>query len=144
MYEEMYLELCDNGRIKNTKHVRLINLLGVYLRDILKRSDHDLREYLSLVNTSLITSKIRNIEQLYKNNKHFIKQWAEIAEQRMDLLYRYLQNEISSVQFKEIKHLSNEDQLITIRKIYGSFGDLLFYWPEIYACVETQKWTLIN
>jgi hypothetical protein len=118
--------------------------LGIYLKDISKRSDDSLNEYLRFINTNLITSKINNTEQLYKNYKHINKQWAEIMEQRMETLYKYLQDGISSVQFKEVADLSGENQLLTIREVYGNFGDLLFYWPDIYACVEKEKESLIN
>jgi len=118
--------------------------LGVYLRDISKRSDNSLTEYLRLINTSLITSKINNEEHLYKKYKHINKHWAEIVEQRMETLYTCLQGEISSIQFKEIEDLSNENQLLKIRDIYGNFGNLLFYWPDIYACVEKEKESSIN
>ena len=118
--------------------------LGVYLRDISKRSDNSLNEYLSLINTSLITSKINNTEQLYKKHKHINNQWSEIMEQRMETLYTCLQGEISSIQFREVEGLSYENQLLTVRNVYGNFGDLLFYWPDIYVCVETYKKALID
>ena len=118
--------------------------LGIYLKDISKRSDDCLNEYLRFINTSSITSKINNTEQLYKKYKHINKQWAEIMEQRMETLYKCLQDGISPVQFKEVADLSGENQLLTIREVYGNFGDLLFYWPDIYACVEKEKESLIN
>jgi len=118
--------------------------LGVYLKDISKRSDDSLNEYLRLINTSFTTSKINNEEHLYKKYKHINKQWAEIMEQRMETLYKCLQDGISPVQFKEVADLSDENQLLTIKEVYGNFGDLLFYWPDIYACVEKEKESLIN
>lgn len=118
--------------------------LGGYLRDISKRSDDNLKEYLGLINTSLITSKLNSLEPLYKEYKHLNKRWSEIVEQRIETLYKSLQNGLSSIKFKEIEHLPYEDQLHTIRKIYGNFGDLLYYWPEIYACVATHKKTLMR
>lgn len=118
--------------------------LGVYLKDISKRSDDSINEYLRLINTSFTTSKINNEEHLYKKYKHINKQWAEIMEQRMETLYKCLQDGISPVQFKEVADLSDENQLLTIKEVYGNFGDLLFYWPDIYACVEKEKESLIN
>ena len=118
--------------------------LGIYLRDISKRPDKDLIEYLGLVNTRLITSKINSAEQLYKKHKHMNNQWAEIVEQSLDVHYKCLRNGTSSVQFKEIADLPHENQLLTIRKVYGNFGDLLHYWPEIYAFVQKHKKILID
>ena len=118
--------------------------LGTYLRDISKRPDNSLKEYLGLINTSLITNKINGIESLYKEHKHINRQWAELVEQRMEILYKCFQNGISSIQFKEIEDLSYENQLLKIRKVYENFGDLLFYWPDIYACVCIHKKELIN
>ncbi len=118
--------------------------LGTYLIDISKRSDDNLKEYLGLINTSLITSKLNRMEPLYKEYKHLNKRWSEIVEQRIETLYKCLQNGLSSIKFKEIEGLPYEDQLHTIRKVYGNFGDLLYYWPEIYACVATHKKTLMR
>lgn len=121
-----------------------LRALGVYLRDISQRSDNDLNEYLRLANSSLITNNINKVAQLYNKYKHLNKQWAEIMEQRMETLYNGLQNENSIIQFKEIKDFSNEYQSSTIRRVYENFGNLLFYWPDIYACVKTHKESLLN
>jgi len=79
------------------------------------------------------------MEPLYKEYKHINKQWAEIMEQRIETLYKYIQDDSSSVQFKEVAGLTYKNQLQVIRNIYGNFGELLFYWPEIYNCIETKK-----
>jgi hypothetical protein len=118
--------------------------LGIYLRDISKRTDDNLKEYLGLINTHLITSDINRMEPLYKEYKNINKQWAEFVEQRIETLYKCLQNGKFAFQFKEIADLPNENQLLTIRRVYENFGDLLYYWPEIYACVETHRKILIN
>jgi len=121
-----------------------LRALGVYLRDISQRPDNNLNEYLKLANSSLITNNINKVAQLYDKYKHLNKQWAEIMEQRMETLYNGLQNENSIIQFKELKDFSHEYQLLTIRRIYENFGNLLFYWPDIYACVSMHKNALIN
>ncbi len=55
-----------------------------------------------------------------------------------------LQDIIPTFRFKEVADLSEENQLLIIRNVYRDFGDLLYYWPEIYACVEAYKKILIN
>lgn len=116
-----------------------LRALGVYLRDISQRSDNDLNEYLRLANYSFIANNINKVAQLHNKYKHINKQWAEIMEQRIEILYNSLRNENSIIQFKEIKDFSFEYQSHTIRRVYGNFGDLLYYWPDIYACVEKTR-----
>ncbi|MCG6188130.1 hypothetical protein [Maribellus maritimus] len=118
--------------------------LGVYLSDISKRSDNSLNEYFKLVNTNIIISKINHTEELYKKHKHINKQWAAFVEQRIETLYNCLQGKNLSVQFKETENLSSEKQLLMIRNVYGNFGDLIYYWLDIYTCVETHKKILID
>jgi|GEM_PF-3448310 len=134
----------DEFNNKAVSTVEGLKSLGSYLIDISKRSDHSLNEYFNLITTSIITGKIYNTEQLYKKYKHINRKWAEIIEQRMETLYSYLKSDTSLFQFKEVADLSNENQLLTIRKVYSNFGNLLYYWPNIYNCVETQKRKLID
>jgi len=129
----------DNFNNNAVSRVERLRSLGVYLRDISKRSDDSLKEYLVSINTTLINNKINRMEPLYKEYKHINKQWAEIMEQRIETLYKYIQDDSSSVQFKEVAGLTYKNQLQVIRNIYGNFGELLFYWPEIYNCIETKK-----
>lgn len=118
--------------------------LGSYLRDIAKRPNNNMNEYLRLIHTEQIRNKINNIESLLREYSHINKQWSEIVEQRLEVLYTNLQNGKSSIQFKEIEGLSEQDQLCIIRKVFRNFGDLLHFWPDIYTCVETHQKTFIQ
>ena len=53
-----------------------------------------------IINTLLLNAGFI-VGQLYKKHKHLNKQWAEIMEQRMETLYRFLQNADLSVQYKK-------------------------------------------
>jgi hypothetical protein len=134
----------DEFNNKVVSAVEGLKSLGAYLIDISKRQDFSLSEYLKLISVSLITGKIYNTEQLYKKHYHINKQWAEIMEQRMEILYNYIQDDTSKVLYKEVADLTYENQLQVIRKVYRNFGELLFYWPEIYNCVQSYKKQLIN
>ena len=113
--------------------------LGIYLREISEKSNEGLRQYLNFANTNMKSAMICRLELLLKHHGYINKKWASIAEQRIETLYKSIQNQGLWVQFKEITHLPNQEQIEVIRRVYGNFGDLLFYWPEIYECASGNK-----
>jgi hypothetical protein len=133
----------DEFSNKSTTVEEGLKSLGVYLRDISKRSDDELKKYFSVINTKFIITEINNLEYLYKQYKHINKQWAEFVQQRIEKLYRCLKID-SSIQFKDFIELSSESQLLLIRRIYANFGQLLYYWPEIYEHLASHKSELIK
>jgi hypothetical protein len=118
--------------------------MGAYLRDISKRSDSGLKEYFSLIDIRMKTDMICRLGFLLKHHKQINKKWSETVEKRMNKLNGYIQDHKLSTQFKEIVHLTQDDQLVVIRKVYESFGDLLFYWPEMYDCASRNKDLLVR
>jgi hypothetical protein len=113
--------------------------LGIYIRDISEKSSDDLNQYFVLMNTKLITNNICYLEYIHKQNKHINKEWSQITERRIEVLNKWLKDRNLSIIFKEPTDLSCENQLLLVKEVYRNFGNLLYYWPDIYNCVKKYK-----
>jgi hypothetical protein len=113
--------------------------LGIYIREISEQTNAGLARYFRIVDTQMKTNMLGSLQYLLNRHGEINKDWAKILEKRLTLVSEYLRNQNSLPQFNEIPHLQQDEQLAFLKNLFRNFGDLLFYWPEIYKTVAASK-----
>jgi hypothetical protein len=110
-----------------------LRLLGVFLRNLSERSDASLNEYFVYLNAQIKSNMLSHIDHLYQMHKGINKEWEDLVLLKMETLDGALRHHNKLIEFEEISGLNYEHQLRQMRAVYRNFGDLLYYWPEIYG-----------